>query len=514
MAAGSLKRINRFALGEARTHKKFFIIANIILGMGGLLYLFTSSYSQYETYDADAVMPRYIETFKPSGLGVFLLVVGCSIGLMGAACVFRDMNNIQLGDVQLSLPMTANERYFSKVLALFYLHVLPAIVWAGVPTLYHTIMTKHYGAEESEYLPLMFMCMMAGMLFVNCVTILCTVCCGALAESIYFTIIAVCCISAAPLLIWYNITAEFAGRMSDPGIEFMTWSLSFIVGIFRNEEEVSTQNCMLLLNCAVSLIVTALISFIYKKRDARTVGTPIANRIFFECIMFGGLSTIYAITFFRTEAYIGIIIVAVIYMVIHVITHRGKLSVKKFLGWLVKFGVSTAVYVGLAALGYLTGGFGTMEHVPSHIEMADIEITVTNENGDYVTYTKGLVAEERNREGKATAEQVRQVLNIFQSNGMKREKSADDFFRRLNGDNYWNRYSSYLQKCSVGICYFDKKDSQLNNMGMISERFKNFNQHIDFNTEERAKICAELDELGFLNKKIESGKDDYYYDAF
>ena len=123
MAAVSLKRINKFALGEARTHKKFFVITNIILGMGGLLYLFMSSWSRYDEFmEGDTAGRRVIVDFVPSGLGLFLLGVGCCIGLMGAASVFRDMNSVQLGDVQLSLPMTASERYYSKLLALCYLH--------------------------------------------------------------------------------------------------------------------------------------------------------------------------------------------------------------------------------------------------------------------------------------------------------------------------------------------------------------------------------------------------------
>ena len=507
MAAGSLQRINKFALGEARTHKKFFIIANIILGMGGLLYLFMSSYSTYERYVEDDAVGGTYTSFEPSWLGLFLLGVGCCIGLMGAAAVFRDMNSIQLGDVQLSLPMTANERYFSKLLALFYIDVLPIIVWLGIPTLVNVLRCKAEGVPEAEYLTTIFWGMFAGALFIDCVTVLCSVCCGALAENIYFTIIAGVCISAAPALIWYNLTRNCAGQTGDPGFIFSAWSFSFLacVGNVRLEEELSFFNAMLMLNCTVSVIVMAAASFLYAKRDLRTVGTPIANRVFFECIMFAGLTTIYAMFFFNLEAYIGVIIVGVIYIVIHIITSRAKLTFKKVLGWLAKFALSTAAYLVLAWAAYVTGGFGIVHHMPAKaMENAWIEIEMgyseDRSSGDYrsVKFTPNGTQ----NYPEMTDAQVRQAAEVFQNKLAAHRTSADEFFTMLNGDSLMNVYG-----CSMYIRYGGRHDVRNKLVDYDSMR-----QYGYLTVDEIHELEDELGALGYIgNNSSEPGIDHEYY---
>ena len=519
MAAGSLQRINKFALGEARTHKKFFIIANIILGMGGLLYLFLSGYSKYDRYSEDDALGTMTVSFEPSWLGLFLLGVGSCIGLMAAASIFRDMNNVQLGDVQLSLPMTANERYLSKLLALFYIHVLPVLVWLGLPTLVHTLRCKAEGVDSAEYLPTIFLALVTIMLFINCITVLCSVCCGALAETIYFTIIAIVCISVAPALLWYTLAETCAGQSTDPGYVFSVWSLSFVLNVEDADDNIAKFNCMLMLNSAISVIVMLLMSFVYRRRDARTVGTPIANRVFFECIMFGGLATVYAIFFFRTEAYIGIIIVAVIYMVIHIISSRGKLSVKKFLGWLGKFALSTAVYVALAGAAYATGGFGMVKHLPAYdlgnsiIEISlytdyEVEKTTLADSGKshYTHFYLG------NRDplntDQATDQQVREMAGLFQKYAANRERTVSDFFRSLNGEAYGYRIDRY--RCRLSVQQHRKGiDGRGREYGTTETVIS---QNIEFTPDEANALADELRALGDIgNNSSEPGIDHEYY---
>lgn len=503
MAAGSLQRINKFALGEARTHKKFFIIANIILGMGGLLYLFMSSYSTYE-YVGEGYGDFGTRTsFEPSWLGLFLLGAGCCIGLMAAASVYRDMNSIQLGDVQLSLPMTANERYFSKLLALFYIDILPILVWLGVPTLVNLLRGRAYNVEEIDYLTTIFWAMLAAALFIDCVTVLCSVCCGALAENIYFTIISLGCFSGAPALIWYSLTRNCAGQTADPGLVFSAWTFSFVLNLDDlREDAISTYNAMLILNCAVSVIVMAALSFLYAKRDLRTVGTPIANRVFFECIMFIGLSTVYSMFFFNVEAYIGVIIVAVIYIVIHIISSRAKLTFKKVLGWLGKFALSTAAYVLLAWAAYNTGGFGMVHKLPTaNMENAWIAIEVSYSDdrfsGDYhhIEFTSGGTQ----IYPEITDAQVRQAAGVFQNKLASHRTSADEFFSKLNGDSLMNVYS-----CSLYIRYGGKRDEN----GFSGS--STMRQYSELTVPEIKELIDELEQLGFLIEK-DRNDDDFIY---
>ena len=506
MAAGSLQRINRFALGEARTHKKFFVIANIILGMGGLLYAFLSEISRYETIDdMSGAESSYVDCY-PSYLGVLLLVVGGAIGLIGAAGIFRDMNSVQLSDVQLSLPMTGTERYFSKLLALCYIHIFPVILWAGVPSLICKLRCVALGDPTADdgFITAAFLMIMAGTLFVDCLTILCSVCCGALGETIYFTIITILCTSIAPAMIWYTLTDTCAGQTADPSILFSTWTLSFVLNIETVNEEDGLFNLMIIINCLISAGVMALICLIYNRRDARTVGTPIANRLFFELVMFLGLTTVYSVFFFHTEAYIGVIIVAVIYIVIHIIASRGKLGKKNVIGWLLKFAASTAAYLLLAWGAYQTDGFGIVYHLPSaSLEGARVSISLFGYD-DKSRTIYNFDAKLNNGISELTDAQVRETARVLQRAITERPKSVEGFFRRLNGSDYG--YSTndedYYCPANIDICYGTRDQLREDNDDWkYRSSYETMHQRaVFYSSEEIRKLAQELDALGFLVK--------------
>ncbi|MCR5123248.1 MAG: hypothetical protein K6B74_12620 [Ruminococcus sp.] len=512
MAAGSLQRINRFALGEARTHKKFFVIANIILGMGGLLYAFLSDVSSYEMVDnMNGAQSAYVN-FYPSWLGVLLLVIGGAIGLIGAAGIFRDMNSVQLGDVQLSLPMTGTERYFSKLLALCYIHIFPVMLWTGVPSLINTLrlIIKGDPTADDGFITAAFLTIMAGTLFVDCLTVLCSVCCGALGETIYFTIITVLCTSIAPPMIWYTLTDTCAGQTTDPGILFSTWTLSFVLNIVDAGDLDGLFNLMIIINCLISAGVMALTCLIYKRRDARTVGTPIANRFFFEIVMFAGLTTVYSLFFFHTEAYIGVIIVAIIYIVIHIIASRGKLSVKNIIGWLIKYVTSTAAYLLLAWCAYQTDGFGIVYHLPSaSLEGARVSITLSSYN-DNSRVVYDFDAKLNNGISELTDKQVREAARVFQKAIVKRPKDTDVFLFNLNGKDYTRYSHSYYNPANMQICYGTRDQLREDNDDWKSRSsYETMHQKVVFHSKKEVEqLVQELEELGFLVNTRETN--DYY----
>lgn len=522
MAAISLKRINRFALGEARTHKKFFIISNIVLGMGGLLYLFTSEIKSDEGMRYDGASGQYIPTedyliFNPSVLGLLLLVIGGAIGMICAAQIFRDMNNVQLGDVQLSLPMSASERYLSKLLALCYIHVIPLLLWSGIPSAINALRFVIVGSGKTindtfdqYFIPLFFLAILAGTLFTEAVTILCTVCCGAFAESIYFSLISIGCLSVGPALIWYTLTQTCAGQFGEPGLIFGVWTLSFVICA---ESNVVTGILGILgVNCAVSVAVMFLTLLIYRRRDARSVGTPIANKVFFECMMFAGLMTVYSMFFFRAEAYIGVIVVGIIYMVIHIITSRGKLNAKQLLAWFGKFLVSTAVFVALSGAAYVTGGFGMVTHLPaSNLEHANIMVSMNNANETgYTEIDYDVVGS--NDISSLTDEQVRSAARVFQKYAANHKKSFADFAEMIL-DGYNSNYSdrdSYSAKVSID-CYVTDKDKYRNGY------FDNLlDQDVFLTSSEVEALDKELQQFDFLERSVQTHKYDeseaYYGD--
>ena len=137
------RRINRMALGEARTHGRVFTVLNIILGVGCLLQCFVGA-------TADVVDSNV------SAVGLLLLCAGALMGPVFAVGVFREMHNRQQSDVIFALPMSAGERYVSKLLALVYLHILPVAVWSGIASLTTALADK--GFRDDCYSPYDFNC--------------------------------------------------------------------------------------------------------------------------------------------------------------------------------------------------------------------------------------------------------------------------------------------------------------------------------------------------------------------
>lgn len=444
MEISTLKKINRFALAEMRTHKKISIIMNIILGMGAALYLLIRPYRVSYSFST----PDEVNYFSPSPLAMFLFVVSCGIGIVAAVSVFRDMNNTQICDVQMSLPMSANERFFSKLLALGYLHIFPILVYCGVSSLICGIICSVNNVQNSSEVLSLFLVIMAVALFTDCITVLSACCCGALAESVYFTVILLFCLSIAPECIWERLINSFSGL----GIGFYEipifslWTYSGILAAYSGIlESVGSGNIYLLINCLISIAVLFLSLLIYRRRDARTVGTPIVSRAFFEFVLLLGVFTVYSLFFFETFAYVGLILVGIIYVVIHIIVSRAKITPAKFFIWVAKYGICTALYVVVAMVAYFTSGFGMVYYKPTEsLEhcAAYISLNYLNEDatGKYTSeYSIGVNKDRLPSE--VSDEQMREVLNIFQSAYARRQKSLKEFIEILNGN---SNYSSSM----------------------------------------------------------------------
>lgn len=403
----SFKKIHRAAAAEVRVHKKLSIITLVLYGVAMLLFIFNSEIFKPRDYPA---------TFYPSGWGIFFAVVGVVVGYFTALNVFRDMNNQQLCDVSMALPIKASERFFSKVLSLFYIQIFPLVVSTlvgnGIAILWGI---AQFGSVEHEAAKTMFTIVLgclAGSMFIMAIAVLCACCCGALAESAYFSIILMLITNALPMFFVYNIIFSCAGfngmswHYSDQSFDLGYFGLLYLMTDF----EKIIPHC--LVSCAISLAVMLLSGLIYVKRDARSVGTPIASKVFFEIVMALSCVTVFTIFSLSENVLWGVLISAVAYIIVNIIVSRAKINVLSFLKWGGKYAATLAAFTVLLVVTIKTGGFGYINSRPAaeYLDQASFDIIYFDYN-DYDSTNYSYRREELETH-VLTAEQADEVMSI------------------------------------------------------------------------------------------------------
>lgn len=368
------KKILRGAVAETRAHKKLWIITLVLYGVAFLLFAFNADYCW-------TTNSRCFE-FQPSAVGAVFAVFGVLVGFFAVLNVFRDMNNQQFCDISMALPLRAGERFFSRLLSLFFMQIAPLLV----STVLGNALAMLLGSFSYQTFPQMMnmpffalpLMYLAASLFILSVTVLCVCCCGAMAESAYFSLILMFIINFLPQSFLSHLFENCAGyqtgfvRYTLDGFDFLqNWGFLYLFG---TEEEKMIPHC--LIGCLISLAVMLLSGLIYRKRDARTVGTPIASRVFFEIVMFLGCATVFSFFAFDNAALWGVLIAAVIYIIINIIVSRAKIGVKSVLIWSGKYLATTAVCVAVFTAASVTGGFGAIALRPGaeYLEGARFQI--------------------------------------------------------------------------------------------------------------------------------------------
>lgn len=406
----SFKKIARAALAEVRVHKKLAIISFVLYGVAFLLNVFNS--------EANITTDGYI-TLHYSGWGFMFMVGGIAVSYFTALNVFRDMYNQQFCDVSMALPIKASERFFSKLLCLFYLQTAPLILSTfagyGIKLLYALV---KYGGNFSDGCPDYFMMSfgaLAASMFIMAIAVLCTCCCGAAAESAYLSLIAMFIINFMPIIFINNIVCGSSGFIArgisdvDAIVDLGYWGLMFLLG---DAEEIAAHAAV---GCVISLAVMLLSGFIYVKRDARSVGTPIASRVFFEIIMFTGCVTVFSMFVMSDIAFWGLLVAGVIYVIINIIVSRAKINALSFLKWTGKFAATAALYSVLLVATITTSGFGLINSRPDvkYLNGAEFAIYYFSEsNYDYEENTRFV-------SDRLSAEQADQLIKIYKKHIIK-----------------------------------------------------------------------------------------------
>lgn len=487
------RKITRAAAAEVRVHKKIAIISFVLYGVATLLFLFNAQTS-FDSRNSGFIY------FSPSGWGAFFAVLGVAVGYFAALNVFRDMNNQQLCDVAMTLPIKSSERFFSKLLSLFYIQIAPllfsTLIGNGIPVL--IAMARCKCAADDRVITIVFG-FLAASLFILAITVLSACCCGAFAESAYFSLIMMFIINALPIGFVFNIINNCSGfnvYWSEADIGY--WGFLYL--LFGAGEML--RNCVI--GSVLSLAVLLLSGLIFKKRDGRTVGSPITSRVYFEIMMFLGCATIFSAFAMNYGAPWGVLIAAVAYLIINVIVSRAKINARAFLKWIGKYLATTAVFTGLLIAAVKTGGFGYISARPAaeYLERAKFSIDCYNAEKTIGLTTSAL-----------TAEQADQVMTICKKHIIKGRAEVDavDTIDILFGN-----FSGRMTRVSIsatGSKRFDFPPSPQSQFAWSSEYdkakdiivgqgyFLDYDQNIVISQSEALAMITELERLGFVQVK-------------
>lgn len=509
----SFQRIKNAAAAQTRVNRKLFFIIQLLLGFYALLCGFENySYNNY-------MDPGEYMAYPTIALLPFFAAIGC--GFFVCSALFKDMHNVQQADVTLSLPLKASERYMSKLLSLFYIHILPIVAWSAVGALFSCI---GCGFKANMIAPALisslnvFVVGITAALFTDAVSIFCGCCCGTAAESIYFPIITAGCISITPIYFAMNVVEEYAGMYISENMLTKTLGIWSYYGCLMVEsiEKLSGAGVYIrfAVNCLISLAVIFACVLIYKKRDARTVGNPIVFKSMFEFMMFLGVFTVFTVMSYSGAIHIGLVISLTIYIIIRIVVSRAKVKFKDVMLWLVKFAGSAAVFLGVMAAGYYTDGFGYVNHVPSdrELENAEIMIEINHSYGyDNGEYDYDIYQYENTAE--LSSDQIKDIIAAVRNKNTSSEnKSIKDFLSTLqdSGGYYTHDWYQSYAEINISRSYHYKNGSE---EYWGSENV--LDQSIEIPEGSIEQLLAELDKYEGLERQDESrSNSDEYYDDY
>lgn len=487
----SFQRIKNAAFAEVRVQRKMLLIINILMGAGAL------------TYGLNGIVTAMQDgEFFPNGLSIVLFLAAAGCGYLICSSLFSDMHNRQQCDITLSLPMTANERYFSKLMALAFIQIIPAIFW----TVLANVMViagfagYHRGVSDAaEYALPLTLLYLSVILFTAAVSIFWNCCCGSAAESIYFPIITAGIITELPSTMMYTMVEKYA-RVSTGYINEHFLSLwSYMPLIMVEEYDAKWYSVYTFINCLISLAVIFVCLLIYRKRDGKTVGSPIVFKSAYSLMMLLGVFTVLVVFYITGVFRMGLVVAALIYTIINIIVSRAKLSIKGVLVWLLRYAADCVCFIAVLALGYITNGFG-YNGLEANLKndgtlYIDVSMNYNYSEEDYGNEVWG----DYKISADASKKDIEKVFEIIYEAKRPDKKSLSGFYY-----DSFDEYSDTLE-INVNSRKYDGDDMYYSNMV--------YGQTIYYESvEDVKKVISKLNALPYLERQNYDDLDQYLDD--
>lgn len=455
------KRISRTSNRDLKANSLFFIITNLVLFVN---YIVQMSIRNFITYYNESIT-NYYQGY------VIAYVCIAAIALCAVFTVFtlfRELFSKPHADLAYSLPVGAKERFFSKLLTLLKLHILPVIFWNIIQFIAILLTTDITLYMVARYSAVLMFTELATSLFVILAVLLCMICCGRLAEMIYTAVIITVCEAALPACIYYSTISPFTVQYPYDIENFVTYCPAWsAISAKLMEFGYSTKVLLLLIGSTIfSALLITLLYFLYKKRDGKDTGKPFIFSAYREIILILAVVTVTTYVLSDTSNLILLPALLLGYLLVRILSSNRKLTIVRFVKWVGIFAVYMIVIFGVNILAYFCDGF-TGKINGSRLSDAN-RVCVMNSTSDGVTF--------HYLSDTLSKDEAMQIIYIYNKALDTRKKSFADYI------DHFKPHEISPNSVGVAIDVYTSKDDHTN-LDFIDVSFEVTNAEVDNVTE-------------------------------
>lgn len=454
-------RIIKTSRRDFKVNKLLFVITNLVLFMNFIMQMsirkFITHYIESETNYYEGYVIAYVCIAAIALCAVFTVFT-----------LFRELFSKPHADLAYSLPASAKERFFSKLLTLLKLHILPVIFWNIIQFIAIFLTTDITLYMVARYSAVLMFTELATSLFVILAVLLCMICCGRLAEMIYTAVIITVCEAALPACIYYSTISPFTVQYPYDIENFVTYCPAWsAISAKLMEFGYSTKVLLLLIGSTIfSALLITLLYFLYKKRDGKDTGKPFIFSAYREIILILAVVTVTTYVLSDTSNLILLPALLLGYLLVRILSSNSKLTIIRFVKWVGIFAVYMIVIFGVNILAYFCDGF-TGKINGSRLSDAN-RVCVMNSTSDGVTFHYLSDTLSKN--------EAMQIIYIYNKALDTRKKSFADYI------DHFKPHEISPNSVGVAIDVYTSKDDHTN-LDFIDVSFEVTNAEVDNVTE-------------------------------
>lgn len=432
---------------DLKVNKLLFVITNLVLFINFIMQM---SMRKFITYYSESVTDSY----TGYGLAQAGSVAIALCAVFTVFTLFHELYSKPHADLVYSLPSSAKERFFSKLLTLLKIHILPILCWNIIQFIAIFLTTDITLYMVARYSAVLMFTQLSTSLFVILAVLLCMICCGRLAEMIYTAVIITACEIALPGCIYYSTISPFTVQYPYDIENFVTycpaWS-AFPAHLM--EFGYSTKVLLLLIGSTLfSALLITLLYFLYKKRDGKDTGKPFVFSAYREIILILAVVTVTTYVLSDTSNLILLPALLLGYLLARILSSDRKLTIVRFVKWVGIFAVYMVVIFGMNILAYLCNGFtGKIDEakLTEYNHVWALNTTTDDITASYISSNKN--PQDKNT---LTKDETMQIIDIYNSAFDSRKKSISDYIRHFkNKQNQVNIVSIIIRTYDTDDIY-------------------------------------------------------------
>ena len=438
-------RIIETSRRDFKVNKLLFVITNLVLFMNFIMQMsirkFITHYIESETNYYEGYAIAYVCIAAIALCAVFTVFT-----------LFRELFSKPHADLAYSLPVGAKERFFSKLLTLLKLHILPVIFWNIIQFIAILLTTDITLNMLARYSAVFMFLQLSTSLFVILAVLLCMICCGRLAEMLYTAVIITACEVALPACILYSTinpyTVQYLYDLENFFNYCPVWSA---LPAKLMDLGYSTNLLLLLIGSTIfSALLITLLYFLYKKRDGKDTGKPFVFSAFREIILILAVVTVTTYVLSDTSNLILLPALLLGYLLVRILSSNSKLTIIRFVKWVGIFAVYMVIIFGVNILAYFCNGF------TGKIDEAKLteynHVWALNTTTDDITAS--YISSHQNPQDKntLTKDETMQIIDIYNSAFDSRKKSISDYIH------HFKRTQNQVNIVSIIIRTYDTDD--------------------------------------------------------